>query len=149
MINAGYEEIVIGDFYDIFLEEFKKLIEVAPEEATQHALTLMSNNEQGNYLIMYVRWLTALYMKKNAVLFEAYIEFGDVNYFCQREVEQLDVEADQPQIMAITSYLEIGVEVNSVTVSGSIMRQNLPEDGYDGWRPKLLYVPGHYDVLYE
>ena len=149
MINAGYEEIVIGDFYEIFLEEFKGLIEVKQEEATEHCLTLLSNNEKGNYLIMYVRWLTALYMKKNAILFEAYIEFGDVAYFCQREVEQLDVEADQPQIMAITAYLEIGVEVNSVTSGGSIMRQDLPEEGYDGWRPKLLYVPGHYDALYE
>lgn len=43
---------------------------------------------------MYVRWLTALYLKKNAILFEAYIEFGDIATFCQREVEQLDVEAD-------------------------------------------------------
>ena len=149
MVNAGYEEIVIGDFYEIFLEELKGLGEVDQKDAVEHCITLMSNNEKGNYLIMYVRWLTALYMKKNAILFEAYIEFGDVAHFCQKEVEQLDVEADQPQIMAITAYLEIGVEVNSVTGAGSIMRQNLPEDGYDGWRPKLLYVPGHYDALYE
>jgi len=25
---------------------------------------------------------------------------------------------------------------------------NLPEEGYQGFRAKLLYVPGHYDALY-
>jgi hypothetical protein len=121
MVNAGYEEIVIGDFYDIFLEELNKLKEVAKEDAQKHCMELMSNHDQANYIIMYIRWLTALYLKKNAILFEAYIfEFGDIHSFCQREVEQLDVEADQPQIMAITSYLELGVEINSVSSIGAI-----------------------------
>ena len=83
MVNAGYEEIVIGDFYDIFLEELNKLKEVAKEDAQKHCLELMSNHDQANYIIMYVRWLTALYLKKNAILFEAYIfEFGDIHSFC-------------------------------------------------------------------
>ena len=94
MVNAGFEEIVIGDFYEMFLDEFKKLADVEQAKASEHCIKLLSNNETGNYLIMYVRWLTALYMKKNAILFEAYLEFGDVATFCQREVEQLDVEAD-------------------------------------------------------
>ena len=83
MVNAGYEEIVIGDFYDIFLEELNKLKEVAKEDAQKHCLELMSNHDQANYIIMYIRWLTALYLKKNAILFEAYIfEFGDIHSFC-------------------------------------------------------------------
>ena len=94
MVNAGYEEIVIGDFFDLFLEELQKLKDIPKEDAQKHCIELMSNHDHANYLIMYVRWLTALYLKKNAILFEAYIEFGDVATFCQREVEQLDVEAD-------------------------------------------------------
>ena len=69
--------------------------------------------------------------------------------FCTREVEPLDIDADHPQIMALSSYFEIGVEINSVDSQGSIQTIMLPEDGYTGWRPKLLYVPGHYDALYE
>ena len=95
MINAGYEEIVIGDFFDAFIDEFKKLKDVKPEEASKHCLELLGNDEIANYLIMYVRWLTALYLKKNAILFEHYLfDYGDMETFCQREVEQLEVEAD-------------------------------------------------------
>jgi len=50
--------------------------------------------------------------------------------------------------MAITGYFNLGVEINSVTHTGSIDVLNLPEEGYSGFRPKLLFVPGHYDALY-
>ena len=43
----------------------------------------------------------------------------------------------------------MGVEINQVTPRGGIDVVNLPEDGYEGFRPKLLFVPGHYDMLYQ
>jgi hypothetical protein len=43
---------------------------------------------------MYARFMTACYLKANAILFEGFV--GDVGVFCQSEVEQLDVEADHP-----------------------------------------------------
>jgi hypothetical protein len=51
--------------------------------------------------------------------------------------------------MCITGYFEMGVEINQVTPLGTIDVLNLPEEGYSGFRPKLLFVPGHYDMLYE
>ena len=95
---------------------------------------------------MYIRWLTACFLKKNAILYEDFVG-GDIAGFCTREVEQLDVDADHIQIIALTSYFELGVEINSVNAQGTSETINLPED-YAGWRPKLLYVPGHYDALY-
>ena len=91
--------------------------------------------------------MTAAYLKKNAIMFEGFV--GDVNQFCLTEVEQIAVECDHPQIIGITSYLELGVEINSVSISGNIEVINLPEEGYDGFRVKLLFVPGHYDALYK
>ena len=147
MTNAGYDEIVIEDFYDAFKDAVDKLPTVKPEEATEHLMTLLGNNEGANYLIMYIRWLTACFLKKNAILYEDFVG-GDIAGFCTREVEQLDVDADHPQIIALSSYFEMGVEINSVDNNGTIQTILLPEDGYNGWRPKLLYVPGHYDALY-
>ena len=147
MTNAGYDEIVIEDFYDAFLAAVEKLPEVKPEEVTSHLMDLLANNEDANYLIMYIRWLTACYLKKNAILYEDFVG-GDLAGFCTREVEQLDVDADHIQIIALSSYFEMGVEINSVDNNGTIQTILLPEDGYNGWRPKLLYVPGHYDALY-
>lgn len=51
--------------------------------------------------------------------------------------------------MAITGYFGLGVEISSVNPLGKVDVLNLPEDGYDGFRCKLLFVPGHYDALYE
>lgn len=52
-------------------------------------------------------------------------------------------------MIAITSYLGLGVEINSVKADGGIEIINLPEEGYSGFRAKLFYVPGHYEALYQ
>jgi len=93
MVNAGYDEIVIEDFFDAFKDAVNGLENVAPEGAAEHLLKLLGNNEDANYLIMYIRWLTACYLKKNAILYEDFVG-GDIAGFCIREVEQLDVDAD-------------------------------------------------------
>ena len=89
-------------------------------------MNILCNHEEANYIIMYARFLAAAYIKKNAILFEGFIE-GDpgqigvdqgpqrLNTFITQNVEQVDVECDHPQIIAITNYLQQGVEINSVT----------------------------------
>ena len=119
MTNAGYDEIVIADFYDAFIEALSGLVDVSPADAHKHLIKLLGNNEGANYLIMYIRWLTACFLKKNSFLYEDFVG-GDIEGFCIREVEQLDVDADHLQIIALTSYFEIGVEISSVDSNGTI-----------------------------
>ena len=118
MINAGYDEIVIEDFYDTFLDTLKKLAEIEKKNAQEHIMSLLCTSELANYLIMYIRFLAACYLKKNAILYEGFV--GDVSDYCSREVEQLDVEADHLPMIALNSYLELGVEINSVDNNGTI-----------------------------
>ena len=88
LIAGGYEELVIGDFYDAFSEAIAGLPKVEKDEAKieAHLLGLLGNNEGANYLIMFIRWLTALYLKQNAILYEVWVN-GDIDGFCTREVE--------------------------------------------------------------
>ncbi len=58
------------------------------------------------------------------------------------------MECDHPQIIAITNLLGLGVEINSVKPDGGIEVINIPEE-YQGYRSRMLYVPGHYDALYQ
>ena len=44
---------------------------------------------------MYARFLAAAHLKKNAILFQDFLG-EDMASFCQREVEQVDVECDHP-----------------------------------------------------
>ena len=52
-------------------------------------------NEEANYIIMYMRFLAATYLKQNAILYEDFLGC-DIATFCVREVEQVDVECDHP-----------------------------------------------------
>lgn len=150
LMAIGYDEIAIEDFYDNFLDATKKLKDVEEADAETHLMKLLNDDkEMAAYLIMYARFMTACYLKQNAPLFEGFVEFGDVAGFCTREVEAVDVECDHPQIIAITNYLGVGVEISSVGLNGQFECIKLPEEGYDGFRAKLLFVPGHYDALYE
>ena len=50
------------------------------------------------------------YLKLNAILYEGFFEGEDMTTFCAREVEALDVEADQLQIIALINFFDkIGV----------------------------------------
>lgn len=105
--NAGYDEIVIEDFYDIFIENLNKLATLKadfqaqqefksfPEFVHKHLMDVLCNHESANYIIMYMRFLAATYLKKNAILYEDFLGM-DVATFCLREVEQVDVECDHP-----------------------------------------------------
>ncbi len=146
----GYDAFAIEDFYDLFLEKVKKLRDIEPSKSQEHLISILANKEEATYLIMYARFLTSLYLKQNSFLFEDFV--GDVSSFCMREVEAVNVECDHPQIIAITNYLGVGVEINSIGPKGNMEVIKLPEDdafdkvGY--FRARLLYVPGHYDALY-
>lgn len=85
-----------------------------PEYVVKHLMSVLCNHEEANYIIMFARFLAATHLKKNAILFEDFLG-TDVATFCTREVEQVDVECDHPQIIAITNYLEQGVEINAVS----------------------------------
>ena len=81
---------------------------------------------------MYMRFMASCYLKKNAILFEDFLGC-DVATFCQREVEQVDVECDHPQIIAITNYLQFGVEINAVSQAGpKIDVTKIPEEDFPG-----------------
>ena len=92
--EGGYDLIVIEDFYDCFLGQLEKLAKVDKKDAVSHTMKVLCNHEEANYIIMYSRFMAATYLKKNAIMFEDFV--GDVAQFCVREVEQLDVECDQP-----------------------------------------------------
>jgi hypothetical protein len=85
LMSVGYDEIVVEDFYDIFLDEFKKLATIDKAQAQEHLMKLLCNKEEAIYLIMYARFLAACYLKQNAIMFEDFV--GDVSSFCMREVE--------------------------------------------------------------
>jgi hypothetical protein len=80
LMEIGYDEIAIEDFYDLFISEVKKLKTIEPVNSTSHLMKLLGNKEEATYLIMYCRFMTSLHLKQNAFMFEGFV--GEVSVFC-------------------------------------------------------------------
>jgi ubiquitin thioesterase protein OTUB1 len=107
---------------------------------------LFTDKEKCNYMIVYIRIFIAAYIKENRILYESFIFDEDLETFCLREVEAVDVECDNLQIIAVTNAFNIGVVIESLN-NGKVETIKFPEDGKDIFI-NLLFRPGHYDILY-
>ena len=145
----GYDWIVVEDFYDLFLKEFTDCFNSLTYQKTvrDYLDTLFKDKEKGNYLIYFIRFCIAAYLKENKEKYQMYIE-GDFENWVRTEVEAIDHEADEVQIMACVSYFDIGVKIEYLNKNKREIVK-LPDDKPDEeFFIFLLFTPGHYDILY-
>lgn len=146
----GYDWSFIQDFYNIFYMEFHHCfnsLETCKISVRDYLDKLFSDKEKGNYLIYFVRFCIAAYLKENSFLYEVYVD-GPFGNWITSEVEAIDHEADQIQIMACVNYFEIGVRIEYLhPFKNETMK--FPEDKPDDQIfITVLFTPGHYDLLY-
>ena len=146
----GYDWSFIQDFYNIFYMEFHHCfnsLEACQMSVRDYLDKLFSDKEKGNYLIYFVRFCIAAYLKENSFLYEVYVD-GPFGNWITSEVEAIDHEADQIQIMACVNYFEIGVRIEYLhPFKNETMK--FPEDKPDDQIfITVLFTPGHYDLLY-
>ena len=145
----GYEWAVVQDFYEIFFKEFTESFNslskgIIPREYLDK---LFSDNEKGNYMIYFIRFCLAAYLKENKENYKSYIEI-DFDEWIRKEVEAIDHVADQIQIMACVNYFDVGVKIEYLNkFKNEVVK--LPENKPDNeFFIYFLFSPGHYDILY-
>lgn len=160
LIAIGYSEVAIDTFWETFVDYLDAM------ETRSHAELVRDFQTEGGeseYLVWYMRLLTAGYLKSHADQFQPFIEglFPGltVAQFCAAEVEPMGRECDQPQITALTEALQIGVHIEYLDGStgvGQDLQSYVCEPSTDGLgeavrhsRIHLLYRPGHYDIVYK
>lgn len=147
--QAGFEGVVFSDVQDLFVEKLQSL---KPDMKTQELVEMFRTPDISNYLVLMLRFLTSSQLRNNAVLYETFIDNGmPIEMFCQTEVEPIDKEADQIQIMALLTYLDVAIRIvyldgNLTSIQPTSM--TIPEDAKGPIGIVLLYRPGHYDILY-
>ena len=141
----GYEWDVVQDFYDIFLDEYNQCFN--SQNPKDYLRRLFSDNNKGNYLIYFIRFCIAAYLKENKDIYKLYIE-DDFDTWIRKEVEAIDHEADQIQIMGCVNYFDVGVKIEYLNkFKNEVVK--LPESKNDNdFFIYLLFSPGHYDILY-
>ncbi|DAZ97370.1 TPA: hypothetical protein N0F65_003393 [Lagenidium giganteum] len=145
LVALGYSEMAIDAFWETFVDY----------------LDFQTEGGESEYLVWYMRLLTAGHLKQHAEQFQPFIEGlfpgQTVAQFCAAEVEPMGKECDQPQIAALTEALGVGVKIEyldgSVGVDEPLQSYICaPSTGNDTLAAQpiitLLYRPGHYDILY-
>jgi len=144
---------LIDEFYNVFIGEFCTCYNSLTNSGISSREYLdklfdNKNKEKCNYLVLFIRYSIAEYLRENKMLYEAYV---DQNYdiWLVNEVEPIDKEADQIQIMACVNFFEIGVKIEYLSKAKSELMK-FPEDKDD----KDIFIiffftPGHYDLLYD
>ena len=81
-------------------------------------------------------------------MYEFCIE-GDYNTWINKEVLELDKEAEQVQIMACVNLFDVGIKIEHLNkVKNQVIK--FPENKEDDQMfIKFLLAGGHYDLLYE
>ena len=147
----GYQWIIVEDFYNVFYGEFCSCFNCLSSSGISvrdYLDNLFMDKEKGNYLIYFVRFCIAAYLKENHLLYEVYVE-GYFENWIQTEVEAIDHEADQIQIMACVNYFDIGVKIEYLNPRKNEVVK-FPEDKKDeDIFITVLFTPGHYDILYS
>jgi len=146
----GYDWTFIKDFYNIFYTQFYytfNSLEAKHTTVRDYLDALFSDKEAGNYLIYFIRYCIAAYLKENSFLYEVYVDMPFQNWITN-EVEAIDHEAEQIQIMACVNYFDIGVKIEYLNPrKNEVMK--FPEDKPDNdIFITVLFTPGHYDILY-
>ena len=147
----GYDWMIVEDFYTLFYGEFCSCYNAVNNNGISvrdYIDNLFKDQEKGNYLIYFIRFCIAAYLRENRLLYEVYIE-GDFDHWIVKEVEAPNNEADQIQIMACVNYFEIGVKIEYLNkYKNEVVK--FPEDKKDeDFFIEVLFTPGHYDILYH
>ena len=146
----GYDWSFIEDFYNIFYLEFHHCfnsIEAKGISPKEYLDNLFSDKEKGNYLIYFIRFCIAAFLKENYLLYEVFVD-GPFDNWVTAEVEAIDHEAEQIQIMACVNYFDVGVRIEYLHPNKNEVMK-FPEDKPDDQIfITVLFTPGHYDVLY-
>eukprot|EP00397_Hematodinium_sp_SG-2012_P047713 GEMP01054379.1.p1 GENE.GEMP01054379.1~~GEMP01054379.1.p1 ORF type:complete len:263 (+),score=41.61 GEMP01054379.1:106-894(+) len=147
VLCQGYERFAVEEMHEDILEEFEKLAQ--NDNATVGYIETIFDEER-HYHICYLRCLASAYLKQNAELYQSFLEgYATIAEFCAHEVDPMWREADQLQILALSSYFQIPCSVIYLDQSdrSEVTIHRFPEDLEHVRGVHLLYRPGHYDLL--
>ncbi|PSS30859.1 hypothetical protein PHLCEN_2v2586 [Hermanssonia centrifuga] len=176
MLEAvGFQRLVFEDFLEMFTTLIKRIVEPEPGVPMLTAKGLLeafNAPEVSNSVVVYLRLLTSAQIRIDPDAYAPFLFHPELaipmepREFCENFVESVGKEADHVQITALTralcvnifvAYLDGRLRTRSVsdndkgkgkereTVEVEFVEFQNGEEGLDPVR--LLYRPGHYDIL--
>ncbi|KAG2196100.1 hypothetical protein INT46_005771 [Mucor plumbeus] len=152
--SSGFEKLAFEDFYEVTLQQYESLNQNDPDML----LVGFQSDEISNAIIMHFRFIASAYLRIHAAEYEPFLidEMVSIDEFCSMHVEAFGRESDHLQIIALSKALDVPIQV--VYLDGGIgddvsIHEFWPSDQDEREKSKtpikLIYRPGHYDILYE
>ncbi|CAK0856354.1 unnamed protein product [Prorocentrum cordatum] len=126
--SAGYERVAIEDFYEEFSTCLASLAAATDAPAALDAIL----KDSDDYLVCWTRCLTS---RRRADFVAFLSSHSSIREFCAQEVDPMATEADQLQIVALSTHF--GVPVNVVYLDrseGEVAAEHLFKEGSEGMR---------------
>ncbi|EME38717.1 hypothetical protein DOTSEDRAFT_75461 [Dothistroma septosporum NZE10] len=159
IVTAGFDPMMVEEFSD----EFRDLLRGINEAMQQggNALELVENafndDLQQNYIITHLRTATSSWMKTRDE-YAPWLLGSTVEEYCKNQIEPMAAEIDHVGLVALKDALlsPAGISLEVLYLDRSegsevTMHRFDPVNGggYAIGRVRLLYRPGHYDLLYK
>ncbi|XP_037072616.1 ubiquitin thioesterase otubain-like [Pollicipes pollicipes] len=147
LIALGFPKFTLEDFHDMFIEVLDR---VKSAQSADDIEQILQEPAYSDYVVVYMRLVTSGHMQKNADFYVNFLDgYPSVKDFCALEVEPMYKESDHIHITCLTSAVGVGVRVEYMDRGGNeVNAHDFCPEGVDEPRIRLLYRPGHYDILY-
>ncbi|KAG0642934.1 peptidase C65 Otubain-domain-containing protein [Tuber brumale] len=165
MILAGLQPFIYEDFAEVTFE-LLGAINTSPTIDTPWDVSMIAerfnNPEISNAIITHFKFLTSSWMKTRPEYYQPFLD-RPVKDFCEAQIEPYGIEIEHVGLMALIDCLVLpagfAVEVFYLDRSAGdeVNVHRFADLGADGGIPtppdapvlRLLYRPGHYDIIYK
>ncbi|MEN2498790.1 MAG: OTU domain, ubiquitin aldehyde binding [Marteilia pararefringens] len=153
-----FDRQIIYDFMEIVDEAMQSILSKKGVIALEDIFDIFNDDMISNSIIVILRYCTTSYLLAYQddcfpfIDFENYLNMKD---FTQKEVEPMGQEADNLQITALIKSLDLDVTIFDVNASvrNNISLIKINEECKNHLNKDvpifLLFVPGHYEILYD
>ncbi|KAK4949640.1 hypothetical protein LTR10_011481 [Elasticomyces elasticus] len=156
MRAVGIDYDIIIDMFDYTWELFDAIKSAIEHGTKNEAVLLECMNDQGrsDSIVYHFKMMTSAFMRLHSDRYEAFLEMPVASY-CESRIDPANQEIDHIGLQALTDAViapaYIGLEVSYLDRStGDEVTPHPFVLNSQGWPTiRLIYRPGHYDIIYK
>ncbi|CAJ0590270.1 unnamed protein product [Cylicocyclus nassatus] len=150
LIKLGYPDFTTNDFCEVF---YKWMTPIWTQQADRKKLFEdLNDDNEANYLIIFLRLITAGYLKEHAEEYAPFIESVSLADYCVTEIESMWKDADHLAVTGLVNAIGQSIRVQYMDQNAAPnggLHYDFPPDQKETPRITLLYRPVEFAFIVE
>ncbi|KAE9414624.1 hypothetical protein Angca_007794 [Angiostrongylus cantonensis] len=150
LIKLGYPDFTTTDFCEVFYKWMGPIW--SRQVGSKSIFQDLNDDNEANYLIIFLRLITAGYLKEHSEEYAPFIEDISLSDYCASEIESMWKDADHLAVTGLVNAIGQSIRVQYMDQNAAPnggLYYDFPPDQKEVPRITLLYRPGHYDLIYR